>query len=350
LRGGAIVIVVLDHIRGNPLRDFMPVSLGFSDMAEVFLFLSGCVCGISYSRRLAERGFWECQRKACWRALQLYAANLLMVALFIGAIRELNERSPDFAMVAGVYRLAGALEAPVVTLPHILRLEFEPMVFAVLPFYMLCLLPSLMVPSRYNHLFVLLLAIAAYGAVQFLPETVALPEPWRTAWFFNPFAWQLVFVFGAVCGSRGVLIPVWRSHRIAAPIVAVVGLDAAFVAITLFGLEQIPFAGKANLEPLRLIHFSCVIALGVQFLPSPDQRLWKSQIFAPLAICGRNSLATYCAGGLISTFGSFVLLREGLSAPVTAVAVVNLAAASMTFIAAWTWQSLKAIVRFWRNA
>lgn len=343
LRGSALLIMILDHIWENPVRDFMPISLGFSDMAEAFFFLSGYVCGIAYGRRLAERGFWACQRRACWRALQLYAVNLLMIGVFIVVIRDLNDRYPAFASATGGYRVARVLGSPIACLPQLLRLEVEPIVLAVLPFYivMLFLVPALLLLCRFSRTITIFQSIGAYAAVQIFPETIALPEPWRSAWFFNPFAWQLVFVAGAVFGTRAPQPPRWLSRGVTAPILAAIALETAFLVMMVYELSWIPYVGKANLEVLRLAHFAAVLVVAIRFLPRHDDLFWKSRSLAPFATCGRNSLATYCAGALIATFGSLTFAIYGFGAPV--IAAVNSTSVSASFVAAWIWQSLKRI-------
>src|ERR1051325_9923817 len=79
----ALLVVIVDHVHENSLRQFTPGRIGFSDMAEVFFFLSGYVCAISYNRVLSRDGFWPCQRKASIRCLQLYSTNLLMICAFL---------------------------------------------------------------------------------------------------------------------------------------------------------------------------------------------------------------------------------------------------------------------------
>ena len=55
VRGLALLIIFSDHVLGNPVREYMPISLGFSDMAEVFVFVSGYLNGISRSAGVTTR-------------------------------------------------------------------------------------------------------------------------------------------------------------------------------------------------------------------------------------------------------------------------------------------------------
>jgi hypothetical protein len=66
VRGAALLIIFTDHVRGSVFAALTPINFGFSDMAEVLLFLSGYVCAFAYGHVLAERGLWACQFKAAW--------------------------------------------------------------------------------------------------------------------------------------------------------------------------------------------------------------------------------------------------------------------------------------------
>ena len=55
-RGIALYMIIVDHIPNDPLNRFTYSRLGFSDAAEIFVFLSGISCGIVFlSRDLAPR-------------------------------------------------------------------------------------------------------------------------------------------------------------------------------------------------------------------------------------------------------------------------------------------------------
>ena len=96
LRGVALLVVFINHIPGNRISALTPSRCGLSDMAEVFVFLSGYVCGLSYGRVLQTDGFWACQKKACGRALQLYLANVIMVGGVMVTLHALAIAPPGY--------------------------------------------------------------------------------------------------------------------------------------------------------------------------------------------------------------------------------------------------------------
>src|SRR5262245_59346697 len=55
-RGLALYMILIDHIYLNPLAKLTYQRFGFSDAAEIFVFLSGVSCGIAYYPLLMKRG------------------------------------------------------------------------------------------------------------------------------------------------------------------------------------------------------------------------------------------------------------------------------------------------------
>src|SRR5262245_25736093 len=76
-RGLALFMIIFDHVPGDPLNRLTYIRLGFSDAAEIFIFLSGVSCGIVYSRVLSRQGFGGLLRSISWRALQIYTYYLI---------------------------------------------------------------------------------------------------------------------------------------------------------------------------------------------------------------------------------------------------------------------------------
>ena len=51
-RGAALVMILIDHIPGNPYEALTLRNFGFSDAAEAFFVMSGVAAGIAYSGRM----------------------------------------------------------------------------------------------------------------------------------------------------------------------------------------------------------------------------------------------------------------------------------------------------------
>ena len=310
LRGVALLIIFSDHVRGNPVLYFMPISLGFSDMAEWFVFLSGYVNGIRRARPLIRPVGHLLPLRAgegtLGRCLKLYGAILLVHVLTVGLLAV--------ASVCGLRNVA----LTDLTLP---RSGIEPGLWQILT------LQSMLINSCVLALYLILIwlvafvhrrplatvavSVAVYVAVQVWPDTIALPSPWAGAFFFNPFAWQLPFVLGMACGTAGLHGKTWIHRNVTALIAAALALELAFMIKTGLWVPPVEIVSdKVNLAPLRLLHFYCVLIVGRVLLPR-DAGFLKSPILRPVILCGQNPLVTYCAGGLLATIGTLLIAKYG---------------------------------------
>lgn len=307
-RGVALLIVFSDHVPGNLFRHATPGAFGLSDMAEVFVFLSGYVCGDVYGRCLLRDGFWACQIKACFRSGQIYLADIAMVAV---ALLWLNWWSGQ-ARPTGIdawLAVLGTRSDSLSVVPSILTLRVQPMQFAVLPLYLVLLLalPMMLLIFRQRLSLMVGISLALYLAVQIWPETFCLPSPWRSAWYFNPLAWQVVFFVGAAFGAGGPTFRRLLPRGAVVTVIAALGLECAFFASAFEMLDLDRWTAKADLEPLRLVHFACLLIVGRALLPESSS-FGASQLAQPLIMCGQTSLPVYCASGLLAIGSGQVLL------------------------------------------
>jgi len=202
VRGLALLIIFSDHVRGNPVRDFMPISLGFSDMAEVFLFLSGYVNGIRRTSPLIRPDGHLLPRREegkLRQLLRLYGVLLLMHVLTVMLLTIANALG---AQSVSLSQLMLPRSSPEPTLWQVMTLRSMLVNSCVLALYLILLgiVPFVSMWLRRRPIITIAASVAVYMAVQFWPDSVALPSPWAEAFFFNPFAWQLPFVLGIVCG------------------------------------------------------------------------------------------------------------------------------------------------------
>jgi len=67
-RGTALLLMSSGHVIGNPVLAWLPVGMGLSDMAEVFVFLSGYLNSLGqYGRVAANTGAWASLKKVLYR-------------------------------------------------------------------------------------------------------------------------------------------------------------------------------------------------------------------------------------------------------------------------------------------
>jgi hypothetical protein len=166
---------------------------------------------------------------------------------------------------------------------------------------------------------------AALGASAVL-YVVALHFGWNLdaypegVWYFNPYAWQLLFVFGAWCALGGATRLGPFLHSPVTTGIAVAYLLFAFLTalswyvpelsgyLPLWLEELIYPIDKTNLDVLRFAHFLALAAVTVRFVP----RTWpglNSWFFYPAILCGQHSLEIFCLGVFLAFAGHFALVE-----------------------------------------
>ena len=74
-RGGALWLIFLAHIPGTIINQIAPWKYGFSDPAEIFIFVSGYANAYVYGRVMGQRGFLAASAQIERRAFETYVAQ-----------------------------------------------------------------------------------------------------------------------------------------------------------------------------------------------------------------------------------------------------------------------------------
>jgi hypothetical protein len=317
-RGLALILIFIDHIPENILSYFTIQAVQFFDAAEVFIFISGYTAALVYGRTLALQGPLYATARILSRAWQLYVAHIFLFVIFIA---EVSYTVTTFKnpMYNEEMRVGDFLEEPHVAIVKALLLEFQPTFLDILPLYILLLVtfPVILLGLRLRPFWVLVPSFLLYVVVQITNISVpAYPE--GHVWYFNPLAWQFVFVAGAALGLDGASPrPLSRVKRRVLPfalIVAAVGF-AIKLSWTIHGvwdsfsglfLKELWPVNKNNLSPIRLVPFFAVL-LVIAVLIRPEASFLRSAAAKPMILCGQNSLEIFCLGILLSALGHFVL-------------------------------------------
>jgi len=318
-RGIALWLIFLDHIPSNVVSWITIRNYGFSDATEIFIFISGYTAAFVYGRAMSERGFVVSGARILRRAWQIYVAHIFLFAIYMAEISYVAT-SFDNPLYAEEMNILDFLKQPDMTIVQALLLKFKPVNMDILPLYIILLIlfpPILWLLQRWQTL-ALGASLALYVlAWQFGWNLPAYPEG---SWYFNPFAWQLLFVFGAWCavGGAGRLAPVARSPI--TTVIAILYLGFAFVialswylpdqmSIVPHWLEDLIYPiDKTNLDVLRFAHFLALAVLTVRFVP----RTWpmlNSWILYPAILCGQHSLEIFCLGVFLAFAGHFALVE-----------------------------------------
>ena len=229
-RGLVLVIIFVNHVPGNILEHLTPRNYGFSDAAEAFVFISGLSVALVYFPKLAQSGMLDIVRRCFRRSLELYRMHLIMTGAAIALFSVGYVMSDDIMMIEAHGRSA-VFEDTARGVTGVLLLGHQLGYFNILPLYIALMLwaPVAMILLRIHVALAAAVSIGVYLLAR--ADVLALPswpEPGR--WFFNPFAWQLLFTLGIFAGallSRLKSIPYWRPAFIG----SIVFLVASFVTM-----------------------------------------------------------------------------------------------------------------------
>jgi hypothetical protein len=310
--------IFLDHIPHNVMNLITVRNYGFSGAADIFIFIAGYTAAIMFGKMMLERGFIVGATRLFKRVWQLYVAYVLLFVIYIVTIADVATRYavPD---IIYEFNVAGLVEHPIRTLAHGLLLQSKPLnldIFQLYTILMALFAPVLWMMLRKPDLTMGASLVLYLAARQFGWSLPSFPDGYL---YFNPFCWQLLFVFGAWLAlgrareSRSILeLPMLHYLGIAY-------LGFAFV-MTMAGrfpeLERMFPAwlfdafnpnDRTNLAPYRFLHF-IVLAFFVTRLVPKDWHGLGWPVFKPIIKCGQQSVAVFCVGVFLSFAAHFLLI------------------------------------------
>ncbi|MDA9410866.1 MULTISPECIES: OpgC domain-containing protein [unclassified Bradyrhizobium] len=347
IRGIGQWIIFLDHIPNNFCNWFTLRNFGFSDAAEFFVYASGYSIGFAYGPAV-RNGLLLAAAKRLWtRASQLYVAHIFLFLFFVAQVARTAARF-DNPMYKDVFNVAQFLNRPDIMIGQALMLRYKPVNLDVLPLYIVLVLaaPALLWCLLRRPNLTLLASAMVYFVARHLDWN--LPSFPGGKWYFNPFAWQFLFVFGIWCGfGSGPRIRSTALSR-SVTVVAVALLIFAFLIVMTWHVPSlegfVPEAlsraiypiDKTNLDPLRLTHFVATLIVLLHFLP-PDAHWLSSKRLRPVILCGQRSLPVFCFGVFLSFAAYWILVQvsDGIVAQIL-VSVVGIALlVSIAWLATW---------------
>ena len=291
----------------------------------------------------AGRRSWRARLRRSW---EIYAAFLLLVVVYVvliwvagGGSRYLDETNTRFFF-----------GNPGVAMIHAVILQYTPVNTDILPTFVLL---HLAFPAL---LWLMIRSRSAALAASFLLYLMVQMFSWQLpAWptgelYFNPMAWQILFVFGAWYADEGAgqLKAIVQSR--AALLLAVLYLAFSLVITLSWQIEALegivpdPVSRliypiyKSHLAPVRLLHF-LALAMVVSRLTPPDWHGLMKPWMTAMIRCGENSLAIYCFSVLLSFMGFVMLTR--ISDSIAMQAAVSVAGIVLMIAAATllTWEA-----------
>lgn len=343
-RGIALWFIYLDHIPNNPFDWLTLRHYGFSDTTEIFFFVSGYTCALAYGHAQREYGWRVAITRILRRVLEIYATFLLLVTVFlviIYAVTGLDKAALDATNTAVFFSNPGPALFYLVTLRW-MPVNTDVLInFAVLH---AMFVPLLVLLNRAPNA-ALALSIALYVASRAFDINIPTWPPKDDGfWAFNPFAFQVLFVFGAWIAFGGKTI----AKRIALSritlIIAIVYVAISAVLVVGWNVESLKVAlpeavtafiypvDKQGFHPLRLLHFLALAVIALRFIPYDWQRLTSWPARAAIW-CGENSLAIYGLGVVLAFLAEQMLHRFGETVPLQA--ALSIAGIAISIAVAW---------------
>jgi hypothetical protein len=319
-RGVGLWMIFLDHIPHDVVAWLTLRNYGFSDAAEFFVFISGYLAGYIYGPIVRGGQFLAAAKRLLMRAWQMYIAHIMLFLVFTAQIAR-TVRKFDNPMYEDEFNVHNFLQHPDVLIGQALSLRYKPVNLDVLPLYISLVLASPLIlwslVRRPN--FTLAASAVLYVLARWFDWNLASYPP-GTTWYFNPFAWQLMFVFAAWCGVGGAAKLQFVIQSRVALVAAVAWILFALLIVMTWHsafleslvpkwmIKLIYPIDKTDLDMLRFTHFLALALVATRYLP----RHWApltSKWLRPVILCGQHSLPIFCFGVFLS-FGAHWILMQ----------------------------------------
>jgi len=339
-------MIVVNHTPGNWLGGWTLRNFSFSDATEAFVLLAGYAAAFAYAGQADRQGFLPAAAALVRRVAKLYVAHIFLLVVFTAQVGY-SAAALDRSMYLDELALDPFAENPYRALLEALLLRFQPHFLDILPLYIVLLamfIPALALRNRPWWLVGLSLAMWIVAR-----EAGITPLTWQgEGWFFNPLAWQVLFVCGfqmgqAARGAPSIPMPKRRPVTTAA---AATLLGCGFLA--LLASQHLPVLGerlpewlaqilagvdKAALHPWRLGSILAMAYIIGHYIPR-EGRLVTSAWAKAFRDMGRHSLPVFCFGILLSFLARLLLELDDRWAMQLAVNLFCLAALILVAVVA----------------
>lgn len=312
-RGLALIFIFWDHVPHNPLGQITLRNIGFSDAAEVFVFLAGYAAILAYGKVLQRDGYLIACVKILRRTWVLYVVHIFLLAMLMGIVFYANSHVQTRDLVEEM-GLTHFITNPQQALTDELLLRFKPNLMDPLPLYIVLLagLP-IVLPLLMLHTWTVVgVSMAVYLMAPGLGWNLANFSD--GVWYFNPVTWQFLFVLGGAAAIHGQRArapqprPLLRQPLFLAA--AAYSLAAGLITVSWRWPEihdaVMPAAisellypiSKTDLSPVRLLHFLALTYVTAKLLP--DSGWTQNWLAEQTCRMGRYSLEVFCFGVLLA--------------------------------------------------
>ncbi|NCC04008.1 MAG: OpgC domain-containing protein [Proteobacteria bacterium] len=344
-RGIYLLMIYINHIPGQILAALTLRNWGFSDSAEVFVFLSGISSYLAFQKFFVHGGFSTGCLRVAKRIWQLLCAHILLVVGMAGLLAWTNAIWKVGPIIEG-YNFLPLLTQPGEAIPRLLTLRYLPNLGDILPLYvvLMAFFPLTWLLMRLTPWLAAGVSLALWFCAGYF--NLSLPNfPIDRTWFFNPLAWQVLFVGGILCAAQHkALVAFARKTPVFYTALTILFLSVITVAPWVNIIPQCTFRivpeavlildDKTNVSLIRLLHFACLAIVGVWVLPNRTHRFWARRDVSLMMLCGRHSLPVYISGTILSLLVSTLLILTDYDR-IVSLAMVLLGCVLLIAVAGW---------------
>ncbi|EIJ41617.1 hypothetical protein BegalDRAFT_0705 [Beggiatoa alba B18LD] len=317
-RGLALCIIFIAHIPDNWLANYTYGRFGFSDSAELFIFVSGYTAARAFGRTFTQLGFWVGTIRVLHRCWQLYIAHLALFFLLAAICAAGNKL--HYIDYIGRLNLYFFFERTPEAIVGLFSLSYVPNYFDILPMYIVILacVPLMMLLARLHLILVPVMCLSIYLGMWWfnwaLPAEIDSDRPW----FFNPFGWQLLFFTGFLLGAGWMQAP-RSSHVLALICLLFILLSIPLSNFPIYSqsiwlnnlrLNIDPLVIKTNFGILRWIHFLALAGL-TQYLLLYWQSFFHTRFAQYTAKIGQQGLALFLCSMILSYVAGMIMDYTG---------------------------------------
>lgn len=316
-RGICLVMIFLNHVPGTVFEEFTSRNFGFSDGAEGFVLMSGIAAGLAYSAdfRATSMRLWTGLARVWRRVWTLYLVHILTtfaalavagaVALWLGNSELLFENQMKWVWLDPLRTLIG-----LVILTH----QFG--YVNILPLYLvlLAVAPLLLFFAWRYPLWLMAVSVAVWlaaGIWRLGPPNY----PSSGVWFFNPMAWQVIFITGLLTGvamkDGRRFVPIRRWLQVLTGVFLVyAALSVQFPAVSKITGHTLWLAKETFHLPWNLTAFDKTYVTGPRLLHilalayflssfAVIRRACAHWIATPFELLGRQALPVFALGSVL---------------------------------------------------
>jgi hypothetical protein len=313
-RGLALWWIFTDHIPGNVLGAYSLRIFALCDASEVFVLLAGFGAGLAYGSMMDRYGYASAAGAVLRRARVLFIAHIILFLAYAALVGYAADTLGRMSYLDESH-LDVLARAPYRALFEALILRYQPSLLNILPLYVVLLLFfAAALPLLRRPRLLLIPSAALYFMVR--AAEINFPSWIGGGWFFNPLAWQFLFLIGAVLAYAPMRVPKLSGMCDAvAVMILLIGLVIIFVIWEHPSVAEslpVPLASavlsidKTNLHPFRLTSILSLLWLTAR-LVSREAKWLRWRPASPLVLIGQHSLPAFVVGVMIAFAGRLVL-------------------------------------------